>query len=142
MRSAGRRSLAVDPASAEFLREAGPDNFLKWTAGATMLFPNAEEAETLTGSADAETQGRKLAAHYPLVVIKRGAAGCEAWSDGRHWRAEAPKATPLDTTGAGDAFAAAFVAARFSGADMGACLVRAAAAGAAATQMVGGRPPD
>lgn len=140
--AANGRSVAVDPASAEFLREAGPENFLAWTAGATMLFPNSEEAETLTGSSDPETQGRRLAALYPVVVIKRGAAGCEAWNEGRHWRVAAPRAQALDTTGAGDAFAAGFLAARLGGADMETCLAKASAAGTAATLHVGGRPPD
>ena len=78
-RAAGR-PVGVDPASAEFLREVGPENFLAWTRGATMLFPNAEEAAVLAGTDDPQAQGAQLAAHYPLVVVKRGAAGCEAFA--------------------------------------------------------------
>ena len=57
-----------------------------------MLFPNAEEAAVLTGTDDPETQGARLAAHYPLVVVKRGAAGCEACERERRWRVAAPPA--------------------------------------------------
>ena len=78
MRRAGGKPISVDPASAEFLREVGADNFLAWTRGATILFPNEEEAAVLAGSDDPETQCARLAALYPLVVIKRGAAGAEA----------------------------------------------------------------
>ena len=37
----------------------------------------------LAGTDDPETQGARLAAHYPLVVVKRGAAGCEAFAGER-----------------------------------------------------------
>ena len=56
MRRAGDKPISVDPASAEFLREVGADNFFAWTKGATILFPNEEEAAVLAGSSDLETQ--------------------------------------------------------------------------------------
>jgi sugar/nucleoside kinase (ribokinase family) len=140
MRRAGEKPISVDPASAEFLREVGADKFLAWTKGALILFPNEEEAAILAGSGDPETQCAQLAAHYPLVVVKRGAAGCEAAEGARRWRVKAPKVEAVDTTGAGDAFVAAFLAARLNGADMRPALERAVAAGAAASTIVGGRP--
>ena len=140
MRRAGEKPVSVDPASAEFLREAGADNFLAWTRGASILFPNAEEAAILAGSDDPETQCARLAALYPLVVVKRGAAGCEAAAGARRWRVAAPPVEAIDTTGAGDAFVAAFLAERLAGADIEAALARGAAAGALASTVVGGRP--
>ena len=107
-----------------------------------MLFPNAEEAAVLAGTDDPDAQGRALGARYPLVVIKRGAAGCEAWRGGEVLRAAAPAAKVVDTTGAGDAFVAAFLAAHLYGATLEACLARAVAAGSAATEFIGGRPPQ
>jgi sugar/nucleoside kinase (ribokinase family) len=140
MQRAGDKRISVDPASAEFLREVGADTFLSWTRGAAILFPNEEEAAVLTGSTDRETQCARLAAHYPLVVIKRGAAGAEAVEGARRWRVSAPKIEAMDTTGAGDAFVASFLAARLSGADIQIALGNATAAGAAASTSVGGRP--
>ncbi len=140
MRRAGDKPISVDPASAEFLREVGADKFLAWTQGAAILFPNEEEAAILAGSDDPETQCARLAAHYPLVVVKRGAAGCEAAEGARRWRVAAPKVEPVDTTGAGDAFVAAFLRQRLSGANIWPALARAAAAGAEAATRVGGRP--
>ena len=140
MRRAGAKPISVDPASAEFLREVGADAFLAWTRGASILFPNEEEAAILAGSDDPETQCARLAARYPLVVIKRGAAGAEAAQGARRWRVKAPGIEALDTTGAGDAFVAAFLSQRLSGADIQLALERAAAAGAEATTMIGGRP--
>jgi len=140
MRRARNKPVSVDPASAEFLREVGADKFLAWTKGASILFPNEEEAAILAGSDDREIQCVRLAAHYPLVVVKRGAAGAEAAEGARRWRVNAPKIEAIDTTGAGDAFVAAFLAHRLSGAGIQPALERAAAAGAAASTSVGGRP--
>ncbi len=140
MRRAGAIPISVDPASAEFLREVGPEQFVAWTRGAAILFPNAEEASILARSDDPKAQCARLAALYPLVVVKRGAAGCEAAAGARRWRIAAPKVEAIDTTGAGDAFVAAFLAARISGADIEAALERAVTAGAVASTIVGGRP--
>jgi sugar/nucleoside kinase (ribokinase family) len=138
MRRAGEKPVSVDPASAEFLREAGADKFLAWTRGAAILFPNAEEAAILAGSDDPQTQCARLAALYPLVAVKRGAEGCEAAAGAKRWRAAAPPVEAIDTTGAGDAFVAAFLAARLAGADIEPALERAA--GALASTIIGGGP--
>jgi sugar/nucleoside kinase (ribokinase family) len=140
MRRAGDKPISVDPASAEFLREVGAENFLAWTRGVAILFPNEEEAAVLSGSTDPETQCARLATHYPLVVIKRGAAGAEAAQGACRWRIKPPTVDAVDTTGAGDAFVASFLAARLSGADIQTALGNATGAGAAASTIVGGRP--
>jgi sugar/nucleoside kinase (ribokinase family) len=140
MARAGDKPISVDPASAEFLREVGPENFLSLTRGAAILFPNDEEAAVLAGSDDPETQCARLAGLYPLVVIKRGAAGCEAAAGASRWRVAAQPVEAIDTTGAGDAFIAAFLAERLSGTGIQAALERAAAAGATASTIVGGGP--
>ncbi len=140
MRRAGDKPISVDPASAEFLREVGADNFLAWTRGAAILFPNEEEAAILAGSDDPETQCARLAAHYPLVVIKRGAAGAEAAkasAAGVSTRRRSRRSTrPARVTPSSPPF----LPARLSGADIQPALERAAAAGAAASAIVGGRP--
>jgi sugar/nucleoside kinase (ribokinase family) len=131
---------SVDPPSSEFLREVGPSNFLLWTHGADMIFPNEDEARLLAGADDTSEQLTRLCARYRLVVLKCGAMGCVAGEGARRWRAAAPGVAALDTTGAGDAFLAGFLAARLAGAPMKTCLQRANEAGAAATLIVGGRP--
>jgi sugar/nucleoside kinase (ribokinase family) len=140
MRRAGGTPVSIDPASAEFLREVGADRFLDWTRGAAILFPNEEEAAVLAGSDDPEAQCARLAALYPLVVVKRGAAGGEAAEGDRRWRMEAPKVEAIDTTGAGDASVAAFLAARLEGVQIEEALKRAVAVGSEAVTRVGGRP--
>jgi sugar/nucleoside kinase (ribokinase family) len=140
LRRGGGRPVSIDPGSAAPLRAMGPKNFLAWTESAALLLPNADEAAALTGTADATAQGAQLAIRYPLVVIKRGVGGAEAYCGSERWTAPAPTVGVVDTTGAGDAFAAAFVAARMAGADVATCLARATCAGAEATTFLGGRP--
>ncbi len=140
IRRAAGRPVSVDPASAEFLREAGPAAFREWTAGVSMLFPNAEEAAVLAGTREPEAQIERLGELYPLIVIKRGAAGCEARRGPKRWRVAAPPVQAVDTTGAGDAFVAAFLASNLRGEEIEVSLKRAVAAGSAATAFVGGRP--
>jgi sugar/nucleoside kinase (ribokinase family) len=140
MRRAGGRPVSVDPASAEFLREVGATAFREWTEGAAMLFPNAEEAAVLAETDDPEAQIERLGEVYPLVVIKRGSAGCEAGRGAERWRVSAPRVRVVDTTGAGDAFVAAFLAAHLRGQGVEEGLRRAVAAGSAAATFVGGRP--
>ncbi len=140
MRRAGAIPVSVDPASAEFLREIGAAAFLDLCRGASMIFPNEEEAAVLTGADDPETQCARLSERFPLVVIKRGGAGCVAASGAERWRIAAPTVDVIDTTGAGDAFLAGFLAARLGGAGMAEALRRAVEAGSAAARHVGGRP--
>jgi sugar/nucleoside kinase (ribokinase family) len=133
--------VAIDPASAGFLEEVTPEAFLDWTSGADLLFTNREEALLLSGEGEWPAAMVRLGSRFGTVVLKRGPDG--AAIGGRHGvRHSAPaQAVPVvDTTGAGDAFAAGFIAARLAGADEAGCLARAIAAGALAVQRIGGQP--
>ena len=140
MRRAHGKPVSVDPASAEFLREAGPRAFFDWTKGAAILFPNHDEAAVLTGADDPETQLARLAAVYPLVVLKLGDKGARAAAGDQRWEVSAPRIAAVDATGAGDAFIAAFLATRLAGAEVGAALERAVSAGSEAVTRIGARP--
>ena len=143
MAEARRRGLPItlDPGSAGFLRHIGPEAFLRWTAGATICFPNADEAATLAATHDYGGQLRCLSDIYGLLVIKRGSAGAEAADrNGNHWTAPARPAEVVDTSGAGDAFLAAFLASYLHGASVPICLTRGVEAGSRATEVIGGRP--
>ena len=140
---AGRRGIpwTVDAASAGFLAEVGPANFLNWTASASTLFANAPEAETLTGCQDPAAQLAALGAPVRTVVITRGAGGAvAAGPDCRYCEAPAVAITPLDSTGAGDAFLAGFLLQRLRGMDLPDCLAAGVRQGALAASRLGGRP--
>ncbi len=133
--------VVVDAASVGFVNEVGADQFLAWTKGFSTLFANEDEAETLSGRGDLEGQMKALGPNYGRVVIKLGAAGAAVGdAEGVKLRLPAPKVEVVDTTGAGDAFAAAFVSAELSGADIETCLKRGIEAGAAAVTKIGGQP--
>jgi 1D-myo-inositol 3-kinase len=73
-----------------------------------------------------------LAAAVPIVVLTRGARGCDVHAGGRVRHVGVHAVREVDPTGAGDAFAAAFLLALASGADP----TEAARLGAAAGSIV------
>jgi ribokinase len=133
-------SVSVDPASAAPIEAAGPRAFLDWVANADMLLPNLEEAMALTGARGPEAAAWALARGGRDVVITLGAGGA-LWSDGeqveRAAAADAP--APVDSTGAGDAFTAGWLAARLDGAEPAEALAAANALAAGTLREAGAR---
>lgn len=79
---------------------------------ADILFAGEDEAELLTGSRDPAV----LAGLGPSeVVVKRGALGCVALCDGEALTCAARRVLAIDPVGAGDAFAAGYLADRLIG---------------------------
>lgn len=139
---AGGLRVSVDPASADPLRAAGPRAFLDAVAGVDLLLPNADEARVLTGQDDLHRAALELAAYAATVVITCGAAGALLARAGAPVLAVPAGAVPvLDSTGAGDAFAAGLLHGLLLGADDRAALLGAHAVAAVAVGRVGGRPP-
>jgi ribokinase len=133
-------SVSVDPASAAPIAAAGPRAFLDWVANADMLLPNLEEAVVLTGARRPEAAAWGLARGGRDVVITLGASGA-LWSDGeqvvRAAAADAP--APVDSTGAGDAFTAGWLAARLGGAEPAEALAAANEYAAGTLRQAGAR---
>jgi ribokinase len=104
----------VDPASTAPLATYGVDRWRADTAAATLLLPNAEEARLLTGCVDVAAAARALATRHPSVAVSLGAEGA-LWASGAALvHRPAQPATVVDTTGAGDAFAAGVLSAWLS----------------------------
>ncbi len=138
---AGGLTTSVDAASAAPLAAAGPAAFLAWVSGVDLLFANAAEAAVLTGRGDPGAAAGALAERVQAAIVKDGSAGA-CWR-GRGGPAATPAVAPAavaDTTGAGDAFAAAVLAAWLGGADAPASLAAGARLGARAVGRLGGRP--
>ncbi|MGW7266554.1 carbohydrate kinase family protein [Streptomyces sp. NPDC054842] len=134
--------VSVDPASTGFLAHLGVDRFLRLVEGVDVLLPSRDEACLLTGLPDPADAAAKLSRHVPLVVVKRGGDGALVARDGTVCaRVPAVPARPVDTTGAGDAFTGAFLAALLTGARPEEAAAAGCAAGATAVARVGGRPP-
>jgi sugar/nucleoside kinase (ribokinase family) len=111
-RAAGM-TVSVDPSSWALLRPGA-------IPPVDLLLANEEEAKHLTGE----------------MVVKLGAAGAR-WGD-IHVPAE--PVDVVDTTGAGDAFAAGFLSARLNGADAREALTAGCRVAARAVAQIGARP--
>lgn len=101
-----------------------------------VLIVNEGELATLAGQAG--TMAQRLARlQVPTVVVTLGQHGCVARHEGVFYGQPACHITPIDTTGAGDTFCGALVAALSQGADMPQALQLASAAAALACTRLG-----
>lgn len=104
----------------------------------TILFLNKDEAFQLARKNSVRDALDQLAKQVTCVVIKLGAKGAIAAADGQVVGVPGFRISPLDTTGAGDSFAAGFVHAYLCHEDLYQCLVQANACGAQSAMQVGG----
>jgi sugar/nucleoside kinase (ribokinase family) len=134
-------SASVDPSSVPLLQSIGPERFLEWTRGADLCFPNLEEGMLLTSSEDPYRIAEELLSCYAGVVLKLGPKGAlYASADGERIRLPAAPARVVDTTGAGDALCAGFLASRLSGFPPAGALRQGIELAAQVVEQVGGRP--
>lgn len=143
LREAARRGMttSVDAASAGPLRRVGGADFLSWVRATDVLFANIDEASALLGR-DGEPAElcRELAGSVRIAIVKTGPSGAVAASPDGFESVPAEPAIVVDTTGAGDAFAAGFLAAWEGSASVRDALTAGARWGARAVSAVGARP--
>lgn len=122
------------PKRGETLREAG-----EALSRLDYFFPNLEEAAALTGARDPDAiADALLGCGVKHVALKLGGRGCLLKSrDERHLIPAVPGVRCVDTTGAGDTFAAAFIAALLEGKPLVACGRFANAAASLCVEQVG-----
>jgi sugar/nucleoside kinase (ribokinase family) len=138
MAEARRNGLTVsfDPNSAP--GQTWPGEIWQAIGQTEILLCNEDEARQLTGARTAQAAGRKLREHSPCVVVKCGKRGAWGWRRGMETHSPAFPAQILDTTGAGDSFAAGFVHGFLSGKNLPDCLTLGNACGALSAQGAGG----
>jgi sugar/nucleoside kinase (ribokinase family) len=106
-----------------------------------ILFANESELLALVQGDDFDAAIAEIAARVPILAVTRGADGAIAVVDGvRHAIAAEPIDRIVDTTGAGDLFAAGFMAGLVQGRDVEECLVMGAIAAAEIISHYGARP--
>ena len=111
------------------------------SGGVDLLFANQDEALQLTGRLDLDHALTDLKAKVPTLVITRGPEGAIAIEHGEQISIPAaPVSEVVDTTGAGDLFAAGFLTARCKGASLERCLWTGAIAAAEVIKHFGARP--
>jgi sugar/nucleoside kinase (ribokinase family) len=106
-----------------------------------ILFANEDEIRQLTDGHELDESLAALSGKVPTLVVTRGADGALAIEGGERAEvAAAPVARVVDTTGAGDLFAAGFLAARCRGAPLRRCLDAGSLAAAEVISHFGARP--
>jgi sugar/nucleoside kinase (ribokinase family) len=142
LRLAGENGMtrSVDPGAMAVVDAIGADRFRGWVKGVDLLFPNGDEARLLSGLDDPVDAAEALAGDLGAVVVKLGEDGA-AWTDGSTTvQADAENVPVLDTTGAGDAFAAGFLGRWLKRESPEAALAAGARSAARCVTRVGGRP--
>ncbi len=109
-----------------------------------LVFANEEEASAFLGeSLPPEEMAKKLAEYCDLAVVKAGANG--AWlvrGDEVLFAPALPGITAIDTTGAGDYWAAGFLAGWIHGKPLDTCAKWGARLGAEIVQVIGAELPE
>jgi len=133
--------IYFDPASVGAMKDVADKELHNWFSMMDVLFLNEEESIYLTGSVDIERALNYLLDFSQVVVIKRGSAGAIAKARGfDSISLSAFAATVVDTTGAGDSFAAGFIASYSKNHDLTAALQAGGELAAGCVAIVGGRP--
>jgi len=132
-----RLPVVFDPSSFTLIKAFGPERLMDGVGTLDVLIANDAEAHVLRGSRPLAT----LASRAKLVVVKQGASGASAHTADAAWRAGVVPVTVVDTTGAGDAFDAAFLVEWLRSGDVGAALQAGNRLGAHVASHLGAQPP-
>ena len=143
LRAVKERGLSVifDPSTVGVLLEVGLSQVREWLALVDVVILNEEEAHFLSGKKNPIEAAAELLKSTPLVVIKRGGNGALAQARGSSVvQISAIEAVVVDTTGAGDAFAAGFILVWANGGELVDALNNGAALAAKCVAIRGARP--
>ena len=151
-RGAMRRAIAVARAAGRTVAFTLSDGFVIARHGADfralldegqidILFANEGEITALAETADCDSAIETVAPKVPLLVVTRSEQGALAVRGGERAQVPAERvASVIDTTGAGDLFAAGFLAGHGAGESLERCLRMGAIAAAEVISHYGARP--
>ncbi|MHA6332326.1 adenosine kinase [Qipengyuania sp. CAU 1752] len=140
-REAGRKIAFT--ASESFVIDRHGDDFRQMIEDGVIdiLFVNEHELATLTGESGFEAGVAAVSGKVPVLVATRSEKGAIAIANGERAEVAAePIAKVVDTTGAGDQFAAGFLSGHARGESLATCLKRGAIAAAEVISHYGPRP--
>jgi sugar/nucleoside kinase (ribokinase family) len=124
-----------------FLVHSAGDALRATLAHTDIVFANEDEATGLTGIVDVEDAARALAKECSTVVVTRGGRGSLAVTDaGLVTVPASPVREVVDTTGAGDSFAAGYLHGHVRGAAPETCLRLGGLVAAEIVSHLGARP--
>jgi sugar/nucleoside kinase (ribokinase family) len=134
--------VSMNPGSVGYIADYGVERFAADIAGVDVLLATLDEAALLTGVDDPSAATSALAERHGAAVVTRGPLPVlAAERASRVIEVPVPAVPLVDPTGAGDAMAAGFLAARLRGADPADAVAAGVATAARAIRLVGGRPP-
>jgi ribokinase len=108
----GGALVSLDPSSHHLIETLGRDRYTAFAqaVAADIFLPNLDESRLLCGEQETDAVARALHHFAPIVALKLGAGGCIVSQHGGNMQhIPAVPTAAVDTTGAGDAFDAAFV---------------------------------
>ena len=134
--------IIFDPASVGTMNHVGLASVKNILPRMDIVILNEEEAFYLTGRSDIQLALKELNELVPIVVIKRGSQGDIAIKrDLDSLEVSAKSANVIDTTGAGDAFAAGFIGSWIEKSDLLAAMGSAIDLATQCVAIIGARPP-
>jgi sugar/nucleoside kinase (ribokinase family) len=141
MRYVKRRGslLSLDPATCNYLEGIGTEAFFTMARDVDIFFPNLAEGRVLSGEHQPERVMHALLRRFPMVALKMGADGAMAGTGDTILHHPGFAVPVADVTGAGDAFAAAFVVTWLAHQDVAAALEEGNRIAAGVVQAVGAR---
>ena len=133
-------AIFVDPGSESFIEDYGVKYFLDAIEGADEILPNLAEARLLSGEESLHAAADKLNSMFKLVVVTMGKDGAFVKNATTAQQVSAPEVEVVDTTGAGDAFAAMFIRHIIEGNTSVYAATEACDFASKAVAMIGGQP--
>jgi sugar/nucleoside kinase (ribokinase family) len=134
---ARRLPVVFDPSSFTLIEAFGPERLMDGLGPLDVLIANDAEADVLHG----DRPFAALTSRAALVVVKQGASGASAHTADAAWHAGGVPITVVDTTGAGDAFDAAFLVEWLQSRDVEVALQAGNRLGAHVASHLGAQPP-
>jgi sugar/nucleoside kinase (ribokinase family) len=132
--------IVFDPATVGGMQGVPVDEILSWCALMDTVIMNEEEAIYLSELTDCESALNFFVERTPRAIIKRGSAGAIGLErGGQIISVAAHTSAVVDTTGAGDAFAAGFIDAFTGRRDFSYAMERASAVAGDCVAIVGAR---
>lgn len=136
--------VSLDPGSFQLIEEVGVQKFLDFTTDLDvgLLLPNYEEGSVLSGETEPEAIASRLSELYAgaLIMLKLDAHGALVRLAGESVRVPPAPGQLIDATGAGDAFAGAFLSRYLAGTDVVEAAAFATRVSAWVIERLGARP--
>jgi sugar/nucleoside kinase (ribokinase family) len=133
--------IFFDPTTTGAMKAVPKEEILDWVGMVDGILLNNEEARYLGESDDLEEAEENLRKRTPLVVIKLGSRGATGIYKDQFAKVPAVTTNVVDTTGAGDSFAAGFIPKWLETSDLEQALNAGTALAAKCVATVGARPP-